>query len=213
MRTNFLDTPEPDLRQRAACIATSLVRAIADREKQLLSAEFSYTKRVKQSDAAGRSETGLHFEERLPEMRDEVSWTKVSHVKLGAVLVERSEDTDLDGIIQLSERTRRSPSLQRMVDWKSEFYADSEKKLGPLYNIFKLAETEFGGPAKAASTLGISRNALDDASGITNNPNIRTSRHPGEAAGELREITYDELTRCQQIAEKIIRAYAARIPL
>lgn len=136
VRTDFIVTSEDELRAQAEDMAKNLVRAMADRERQRLSLGFNHIKRT--TETFGQSDISLRFEERLPEMRDEVSWTKVGYVKLDAVLVERSEDGDLDEVFRLSERARQSPSLQKMLDWKAAFYADSEKKLAPLYDVLEL---------------------------------------------------------------------------
>ena len=211
VRTNSIDAPEGDLRGQAESIAKNLVRAMSDKEKGLLIPEFAHVKRTGQKHE-GRH-IGVELEERLPAMADEVSWTKVSYVKLGAVLVEPDHDAQIDGIINLSEKARRSPPLQKILDMQSRFYADPEKRLAPLFDIVELVETEFRGEAGAAKALGVGRKALEKLKRIANDPTIRTARHPGQAVGVLREITPEELNDCVQTTGMVVHGYAKTVPV
>ena len=171
----FGTTVEDELKGRAENIAKNFVRAMAHKEKRWLVPEFAHTKRTVQTPE--RSDIGLRLEEQLPGMRDEVSWTKISYVKLDAVLIEHSQNLGLDELIRLSERARRSPSLQKMLDMQTAFYVDPEKKIAPLFDIVELIEAEYRGESGAAKALGISRKALEKVKRIANDPAIRTARH------------------------------------
>lgn len=202
-------TQEDELKGRAENIAKNLVRAMAVREKRGLVLEFAHIKRTVQTPE--RSDIGLRLEEQLPEIRDEVSWTKIRYIKLDAVLIEHSQDTGLDELIRLSERARRSPSLQKMLDMQAAFYVDPEKKTAPLFDIVELIEAEFRGESGAAKALGISRNGLEEVKRIANDPAISTARHPGQATAALRDITSDELRHCVRTTEAIVSEYAKQI--
>jgi hypothetical protein len=211
VRTDLAATAEDELKGRAENIAKNFVRAMAHKEKRWLVPEFAHIKRTVQTPE--RSDIGLRLEEQLPGMRDEVSWTKISYVKLHAVLIEHSQNLGLDELIRLSERARRSPSLQKMLDMQTAFYVDPEKKIAPLFDIVELIEAEYRGESGAAQALGISRKALEKVKRIANDPAIRTARHPGQAMGSLRDITSDELRHCIRTIEAIISEYATQIPV
>jgi hypothetical protein len=211
LRTNSIHAPEDELRSRAESIAKNLVRAMSDKEKGLLMPEFAHVKRTVEKHERGH--IGVELEERLPAMSDEVSWTKVSYVKISAVLVEPDHDAQIDRIIDLSERARRSPSLQKILDMQSRFYVDPEKRLAPLFDVVELVETEFRGEAGAAKALGVSRKALEKLKKIANDSTIRTARHPGQAVGVLREITPEELNLCIQTTGMVVDGYAKTVPV
>ena len=198
---------EDELHGCAEAIAMSLAGAMSFRKAQKFALVFNHVKRT--STASGIEDIALHLADQLPGMHDDVNWTKVSHVKLDAVLLEDSRDADLDEVIALADKARRSASMQRMLNWQTVFYADPEKKLAPLFDIVELVEAEYGGESGAAQALGISRKALEKVKRVANDGTIRTARHPGKSSGTLRDITAEELAHCVRTAEAIIRSYAA----
>src|ERR1700680_1664352 len=99
----------------------SLAGAMSFRKGQKFALVFNHVKHT--STASGIEDIALHLADQLPGMHDDVNWTKVSHVKLDAVLLEDSRDADLDEVIALADKARRSASMQRMLNWQTVFYA------------------------------------------------------------------------------------------
>src|SRR5258705_802990 len=97
IRVDSTQGSEDGLRGRAEAVAMSLARAMSLRKAQKLALVFNHVKRT--STASEIGDIALHLAEQLPGMRDDVSWTKVSYVKLDAVLVEDSREVDLDEVI------------------------------------------------------------------------------------------------------------------
>jgi hypothetical protein len=173
VRAGSLGISENELKARAEGIVAHLVRAMEYRERQRFTAELKHIRRLPD---AGPEEIGLAFGDKI-EMRDEARTTMFSYIGCGAVLVENPAKVKLREILQDFARLQRSRSLGRMFDLITEFRSDPEKRLGPLYDILQIVETEFRGRDAAADALGMSHGSLRKLGRILNNKTIRTGRH------------------------------------
>lgn len=209
VRSDYTDTPEEELKERAETIAVALAHATGYRLGQQLTPVFSRVMRT--PSTAGPTDIGLFLVDQMPEMRDHVRCTVEKHHKVDAVIVIDSDDVEAGEIFTLAEKARRDPALQQMLDFIGKFRTDSEKKLAPLYDILQTVERQFCGRDNAASALGLQAADLNELGRIANDPTIRTSRHSGKSTGAQRAITNKELADCMQVAEAIIRAYAAQV--
>lgn len=208
IRGDSSDAAEDGLKAQAETLTASLLQAMGFEEKQPLAGGLARVKKTSPSQP-----TGIVL---LPcdkmEMQDRVEFVMEASHGADVCVVLDSRAVEAGKVTTLADRARRSPSLQRMLDYIGKFYGDPEKNLAPLYDILQIVETEFAGRKQAAAKLGIPFAALDALGRITNDCTIATSRQPGESSGPLRAITEKALSECTEAAEAIIRAYAARIP-
>jgi hypothetical protein len=86
--------------------------------------------------------------------------------------------------------------------------ADPEKKVAPLYDITEVATEAFGHLHRAAKSLGIDLQRMNDARNIMCDSSIRISRHRGQELGLQREPTAIEVQLCVAVAKQIVREYA-----
>jgi hypothetical protein len=209
VRCDSEDLSEGQLRIRAGEVVADLVHAMSFHESLRLNYEFSG---IKTTLPDGFAHQGLHASDGL-EMQDSVTYEMYAYLKLGVVLVKNSDQVNLQDILADFGRLRNSRRYRDMLQFIGVFRADPDKKLAPLYNILEVAIKEFGGRKKAAKMLNLVGADFSYLAKTANDPTIRTARHPGKSAGIVRDITAAELTRCERIAEEVIRAYARRIPV
>jgi hypothetical protein len=199
-KSDFTAVSETEMRARSKAIAECTLLAVSYRQKIKATLEFDYEKLEHATPVA--SQILLRIHDKLPEIVSEAT-VRMSYVKLGATIVQALPDDDSKQIADLSQRINDSAAVRKMLQWMVEFSHDSERMLAPLYNIIELAATELNG----TSNLGVSATKLRRAKGIMNNKTIRTSRHPGQEQGDLREITSDELAFCQEVADGILESF------
>lgn len=194
LKTGFTETPEGELHAKTQKIARSVLLAFGSLRKQRTILEFDHTQYQRESPSDGQLA-----------MVDEVA-ASISYVKLDGMIVEQFFEEDFAAVIDMSAQITRSDSLKKILEWKVEFYDDPERKLAPLYNIIELARREAG----QGGDLCVSRNSLKRIIGIMNDETIRTSRHPGQGKGQLRDISQEELAWCQTVVDKIIETFVKR---
>jgi hypothetical protein len=207
IRAESVDSSEDDSRNRAESVVADLVRAMTFHEGLQLTCELSHIKTVPSN---GPAHLAVDAKGGM-EMNDNATYTMFGYIKCDAVIVKSSGQVDIQSILLDCARLRGNQSFQRMLGFIAEFRVDPEKKLAPLYNILEIVEAEFRSEKGAAQALGVSRKAMKKVKRITNDPTIRTARHPGKNAQTLRDTTPAELSECERTAEEIIRAYAKQI--
>ncbi len=207
VRTGFTDLPEDQLRKIAEEIAANLVRAVSFHERKHLTAVFrrvtctSLTSEPTEIPASEDSQIKSTGEDEA-QRRDR---------KAKGKSIDRAGEAELTEIFDLAQGARRNHSLRQILDRMGEFCGDLSRKFAPLYEILQRVEVQFGGRKRTAHALQIPFAELSRAAGIMNDPAISTSCHPRKNAAGLRAAKEEELSHCLDVAETVVRKYAARV--
>jgi len=92
-----------------------------------------------------------------------------------------------------------------MLQHWSEYAADSDRRLHPLYDVLQVAERLYRGRKNAALALKMSEADLDDLGRISNHPAVLNGRHPGRTLGPHRVATESEANTCERLREPLSR--------
>lgn len=108
---------------------------------------------------------------------------------------------------RFADTSAKNDTLRRMSDYLLEYHADPDKKLAPLFDIIELATEVFGHKHKAATSLGVGIQKMNDATDVMNDSSIRSSRHRGQEVSQQRDPNAAELQLCEAVAEQIVTEY------
>ena len=206
-RSSLSDTSEGDLLKIVEDIAANLVRAMSFFERKRLTAVFIG---VTPSDSVFEPRKNYATESDRARLAEAAP---AEEPGADGDRVDQAKEVELSAIFDLAQHARRSPTLRQMLDRLGEFHGDPSRQLDPLYDILQVVEVKFRGRKRAAHALQITFAQLSKAAGFMNDPAIRTSRYPGDRAEGQRDATEGELNRCIDLAETIIRRYAALVRL
>lgn len=128
----------------------------------------------------------------------------------GAVLRDSRAERFAE-LLEFAESMSANEILQRMTHYLSEYHADLERKLAPLYDIIELAKEVFTTEKNAAKTLNISKSRFEEARKLMNNSTVRSGRHRGQELGAQRDPAQAEIALCEGVAEQIVSGYGQLI--
>jgi hypothetical protein len=124
----------------------------------------------------------------------------------GTVVVDSRKDR-IRELLRRADAYGANATLRRMTDYLLEYHAGPDKKLAPLFDIIELATEVFSHRHKAATSLGVGIDRLDDAIDVMNDSSIRSGRHPGQEVGAQRDPTAAEAQLCEGVAEQVVSEY------
>jgi hypothetical protein len=199
------DAGQQDIQKaRAEEIIQDVVRSIGFTEKTRFTAILGSTSRL--DNEANRRDTTVYTlgaSLRLASGHADVIVTSAG----GAVLRDSRAERFAE-LLAFAESIAANEFLQRMTHYLSEYHADLDGKLAPLYDIIELVREVFVTEKDAATALSISKSRFEKARKLMNNSAVRSGRHRGQELGAQRDPAPAETALCEAVAEQIVSGYA-----